>query len=148
MKELKDWTPFIDEANKKVYFKQEEGYKFITQFIEMTIDTNYLDLITLFLEVELMGKWIPFVSTSRELGNVSGLRRVLHFVGDAFWPLQSRENIIEFNAFPLYGENAIASTFSTVSERTWFGNEMPRSQDSVFMDFHRGFCLMKPLSEK
>mmetsp|Transcript_1920 Transcript_1920/g.1378 ORF Transcript_1920/g.1378 Transcript_1920/m.1378 type:complete len:228 (-) Transcript_1920:94-777(-) len=148
MHDLTGWEMFIDEPERKVYYKEEEGFDLETFYVEMNVDSYYLDILTMLLEVEQTGKWLPVMKVYKELGSTSALRRVLHYVGDAFWPLSSRENIIEFNAFAVEEEKSIAAVFRTVNAEKWFGKEMPRTKGAVFMEFHKGFCLMKPISEK
>jgi hypothetical protein len=45
-------------------------------------------------------------------------------------------------------EKAFGVPFSTVKESSWFGTPIVKSKDTVFMEFHKAFFFMKPLSEK
>lgn len=80
-----------------------------------------MNIVNLFAEFELLKNWIPFVSISERLAMVSEHRGMLHIIGDAFWPMQPRENFIEFNMIPLNEEKAFGIPFSTVKETSWFG---------------------------
>lgn len=49
---MQNWTVFINETNKKVYYKMEEGYKYITQYIEFIVDADFMAVFNVIAEVE------------------------------------------------------------------------------------------------
>jgi hypothetical protein len=48
---MEGWTKYIDEPTKKVYYKYEEGYKYMTQYMEVFVDAGFFDVFNLFNEV-------------------------------------------------------------------------------------------------
>ena len=54
---------------------------------------------------------------------------------------------MEYHMFPLYDEKAFGFPFKSVRDDTWFGAEIKASESTVFMDVHKAYMILKPISE-
>ncbi len=59
--DLKDagWTKFSDKGDSKIYYKQEEGVKSLTLYLEDVIEAPLINLFAILGEVQLFKNWIP-----------------------------------------------------------------------------------------
>lgn len=51
LKEMKDWTVWINEPKRKVFYKLEPEFKYITQYIDLQVEANYMNVLNLFGEL-------------------------------------------------------------------------------------------------
>lgn len=56
------WTKHLDQPDKKVYYKKEEGKNFITQYVETIIDAPIMNVLLLSNEGDLHETWIPNIA--------------------------------------------------------------------------------------
>ena len=95
-----------------------------------------------------MGEWIPILMKNEEVGSVGYFRKTFNFVSNAFWPLSPRENIIECSLYALYDQSTFAFPFKTNYDTIWFGHEIKKTPDTVFMDIHKAYLELKPMNPK
>lgn len=77
----------MDEPNKKLYTKQEEGMKFLTTYMESIVNTNYINILSLLHEIDLLKDWAPMVEESRIIGKASNNRELGIMKYKTVWPV-------------------------------------------------------------
>lgn len=59
--ETSQWNKYIDDPNRKLWTIREEGFTFVTQLLVGEVEATYMNIMTLFLGIDQMDKWIPFM---------------------------------------------------------------------------------------
>ncbi|KAF7457195.1 putative START-2 domain protein [Cryptosporidium felis] len=87
------------ENSKGVYLSYRidtipNGYISINIVIKSEIKCKLINLLTILNEVELSNMWVPYMSSSKCLYNLSRVSKLVQQIYDLPWPIGQRENIM------------------------------------------------------
>ena len=88
--DMADWTRYVDTETRKIYWKQENGLKSITVFMEAIYDAPLINLVSILGEIQFFKEWVPMCRQSDLLGEVSYLRKLGYFRFFLPWPFSDR----------------------------------------------------------
>ena len=74
MENLDQWTDYYDEPTRKVKYRYEEGLTFVSCLCEAIVDAPALDIISMFMEIDMFKDWFPNVTSAEIIKEVTPFR--------------------------------------------------------------------------
>lgn len=87
-KKMKGWGKQTDTPKQKIYFRNEQGIKSITMYLEQVIDAPLLNLFALLSEIDLFKNWMPGTDSTTFIADISPFRKCAHFKSSMPWPFK------------------------------------------------------------
>ncbi|CDW81454.1 protein kinase domain protein [Stylonychia lemnae] len=145
--DMSSWTRHTDKPDFKIYYRQEQGFKGLTLYLEVEFKSPLMNLFTILAEVDLFQKWIPFTAKSELKGSVSHLRKLAYLKQNFPFPMSAREVYLSACGIALEDQKACILTLSSVEKDSWFGTSIQRDPKCVYMDIHKAFIYAKALDK-
>ena len=64
---MEGWTLYVNEPDKKVYYKYEEGLKLMSALSEVIVEAPMVNVVSLFAEGDLFKDWMPNITHCHDL---------------------------------------------------------------------------------
>lgn len=61
---MNNWNKHTDKPDKKIYYRQEQGVKALTLYIEALYECPMINLVSILAEVGLFKEWIPLTKNA------------------------------------------------------------------------------------
>ncbi|CDW91570.1 UNKNOWN [Stylonychia lemnae] len=138
------WNYYINEPKKKLFFRNEPGFKIVTQQIEAIIEAPYENIVLLLREADLLKHSVPLLAVSEVKNAYKPWRQLLYQRFNAPWPLKDREVWVEISGYMLPFEDAFVFSFETVQDgENWFGTKINKNKKSTEMIFNKSFGYLR-----
>lgn len=124
LKDMKGWNKHTDKEDYKIYYRQEEGLKIISLFIEGIINAPLINIMALLAEVDLFNEWVPLCKESKLVGEFSHLRKLAYFKHNLPWPFTQREMYIQAAGMISKRDKSAVLVMSSAQGNEWMGKEI------------------------
>ena len=104
-----------------------------------------INLMATMAEAQLYVNWVPFCTKSTVHVVKTNFRKMAEFEVAMPWPLYHRACFIQACGMQLPEENAWILTLNSVKNDKWFGHEIKRNPDMVYVDVNRATFYFKQL---
>ncbi|TNV82229.1 hypothetical protein FGO68_gene12566 [Halteria grandinella] len=109
------WLKYSDLPHEKIYYRQDEGTKFHTNYIETLVQAPILDVVSVLADVEQYRTWVSVITHSKLLSEASSLRKLTCLRADLPKPMSKRQLVVQASGHFLYDQQALVVSISSVN---------------------------------